>query len=131
MKKRKIFIRFDINHDNVTYGSKLKFIKDSKVISRFKVKDMRFFVWYYKSKGVYQVVERKSGLMCVESKVSVEHARKKFRKLLNKNSVDKLKRFRSKAIAYYNGMLEQWYYGKRCVKNGETNIKKNRFKRRT
>jgi len=120
MIKRKYFIRFDMNVKGMTYGSKLRYIKKSKVLEKFKIGNMEFFIWYYKIGKVYQVVELKSGMMTVESKKSIRHAKRKFFKWMAKTDTtyEDLEKMSRKAISYYSEKLEQKWYGKKCIENG-------------
>jgi len=135
MKKRKYFIRFEIKDRDLTLGSKLKYIKKSKVLDKFEVGSMTFFIWYYKLGKVYQVVELKSGMMAVQSKISVKRAKRKFFKWLAKSNTtySDLERMSIKSIQYYREMLEEKWHGKKCIKSGtfwEDNKKNKKLKHR-
>ena len=120
MIKRKYFIRFDMNDKDMTYGSKLRYIKKSKVLEKFKIGNMEFFTWYYKVGKVFQIVELKSGMMTVQSKKSEKCVKRKFFKWMAKTDTtyEDLEKMSRKSIDYYREKLEQKWYGKRCIENG-------------
>ena len=113
MKKRKYFIRFELKDKS---GSKLKYIKKTKVIDKFKVGKLKFFIWYYKLGKSYQVIECSTGLMTNDSSESVKQVKKEFYQYLSDKPYSELKRMIKSAKVHYSRLIEKIYYGNKYIK---------------